>query len=117
MGVVKESRLIEELHIAIKAMFDEKIITNLFSCLTDTIRTALHRMAHLKMAEIKSYSTEQSSSISFISSTYDQMENLESSTAVLIKAQDYSEQQINQIQTIVEESVIAAVTTHLTSKL
>jgi len=56
--VVKESRLVEELHTAAKVMYEEKLVNNLFCCLTDTISTALHRMTHLKMADKKSYSTE-----------------------------------------------------------
>jgi len=111
--VIKETRLVEEIHKAAKILYEEGILPNLFCCLTDTIRTAVHRMAHLKMAEIKSYSTEQSSSISFIASDYKQIKNLEEATAVFIESQDYSESQMDRIREVIEEAVKNAVVTHL----
>lgn len=111
--VIKETKLVEELHKAAKALYEEGILPNLFCCLTDTIRTAVHRMAHLKMSEIRSYSTEQSSSISFISCDYKQIKNLEEATAVFIEVQDYSESQMDRIREVIEEAVKNAVVTHL----
>ena len=115
--VIKESRLINELHKAVKHMYDEHLVPHLVSCLTDTIRTALHRMVDLKMAEIKNYSTEHSSSISFISSNFDQMKNLEEATQCFIEVQAYSDQEMEQIHQIVEEAVNASLVTHLTARL
>ena len=59
-------------------------------------------MADLKMVEIKSYSTEHSSSISFVSSNFDQMKNIEETTQRFIEVQDYDETAMEQINKIIE---------------
>ena len=69
------------------------------------------------MAEIKSYSTEHSSSISFVSSNFNQMKNLEEAMQCFIEAQAYSDSDIDQFQKFIDEAVQASIMIHLAAKL
>ena len=69
--VIKENRLVNELHKATQKMYDEHIVSQLVSCLADTFRTSIYRMAALSMAKVNIYQTEQKENISFISSRFE----------------------------------------------
>ena len=89
--VIKESRLVSELHTATQRMYDERIVPQLVSCLRDTFRTAIHRMADLGMATVNIYQTEEKESISYISSSFDSLPKLKEATLLFIEAQGYSD--------------------------
>ena len=83
-------------------MYDEHIVSQLVSCLTDTFRTSIYRMADLGMARVNIYQTEQKENISFISSKFEHLPKLKEATQLFIEAQGYCDQDIVKFTQVID---------------
>ena len=69
--VVKEKSLIESIHFAIIDMYNDNLLPSLQTCLQETIKTAIHRFADLKMINKQTYLNQNGSRVSYISGEID----------------------------------------------
>jgi hypothetical protein len=75
--IINETRLVHELHLTIMEMYNDNIIKELPSCLKELIETALRRFNAIGLAVIKHYTTNNGSSISFVSCPFGMMQKLQ----------------------------------------
>ena len=66
--VIKQENLIQQLHVAIQVMHADSLIQHLQSCIKETILSALSRYVALGILESKSYSGQNGSHTTFLSS-------------------------------------------------
>ena len=65
---IREEKLVHELHQVIIKMHSQNLISQLHSCLKETIQTALARYCSMGMLVKKSYSNQQGGAISYFTS-------------------------------------------------
>jgi hypothetical protein len=64
--VLKEKRLVKELHNGIKTLYSLGSIPMLHSCLQEIIKTAIERFGNMGLLEVTSYATSKGSSKAFL---------------------------------------------------
>ena len=64
--VQKLTNLVYELHVSIKNLFEQKVVTFLHSSLQDNIQSCLFRYAQLGIVQVKSYASKQQGRSEFV---------------------------------------------------
>ena len=95
---IKEEKLVENLHLAVMEMFDDGLISSLQSCLQETIRNAMHRFADLGLAELKTYPTQNGSYMSFISSPFSKIKDIQQALDLFISTTQITPRTIEEIE-------------------
>lgn len=75
--IINETRLFNELHTTIIAMYNDNLVKQLPSCLRELIETALRRFTAINVAVINQYTTISGSSISFVSCPFERLQKIE----------------------------------------
>ena len=64
--VLKEDKIVKEIHVALKHLYKEKAIPYLHSCLQEIIRNSLARYQQMGVVSVRSYSNKKGSLAQFI---------------------------------------------------
>lgn len=64
--VQRLKHLVRELHVSIKNLFEQEVVTFLHSCLEDNIQACIHRFAELELIQIRTYANKNAIQNEFI---------------------------------------------------
>ena len=64
--VLKEKKLIKEIHVCLKRLYSLQVIGNLHSCLIEIIETAVQRFEQMGFIETRAYVTKKGNSTLFL---------------------------------------------------
>jgi|688.fasta_scaffold228347_1 hypothetical protein len=64
--VLKEDKIVKEIHVALKHLYKERAIPYLHSCLQEIIRNSLSRYHQMGIVSVRSYSNKKGSLTQFI---------------------------------------------------
>lgn len=92
--VIGEQKLIHELHVMTIDLYNENLIKQLPSCLKELIGTALWRFNAMELAVINSYTTQNGSTISFVSCPFDRLAKIEALKQRIIELQHSKNQSL-----------------------
>ena len=64
--VLKEKKLIKEIHVCLKRLYSLQVISNLHSCIMETIETAVQRFEQMGFIETRAYVTKKGNTTLFL---------------------------------------------------
>lgn len=98
--VLKQKKLVNELHLAIKNLYADSMLPHLHSCLKEILWTALDRYESMGLFEQRSYGNKKGSTTSFIQSSAENKQKLQEAINFISSCRALS---TNQIKSIDEE--------------
>jgi len=64
--VTRFKRLVNELHLSIKSLYENKVVTYLHACLQDNIQSCLYSLSKLDLIRINSYASKSDAKSEFV---------------------------------------------------
>jgi len=115
--VINETRLVQELHTMMIALYNDNMLKDLPSCLKELIETALRRFDAIKLGVINHYKTQSGSSISFVSCPFDRLPKIQELKLKINELQQFNEHELQVIAVRVEEAIKNSLVQHLVARL
>ena len=115
--VINETRLVHELHVATIQMYDDNVIRDLPSCLTELFVAALRRFNAIEVADIKHYTTLNGSSISFVSCPFSRLSKIEELKGKINELLQFNEHELQVIADRTQQAIKHSIVQHMIAKI
>ena len=106
--IIKQKLFVQELHVAIKHLYTDKVIPHLHSCIDEILTTAILRYEQMRLLEVTSYGNKTGSNTNFLLSHSESRPLISNLLDFLLQLRRYSLKENNEIYEEIPNAITRA---------